>query len=110
MATNITPVTSLPWLELSRVKVRTSAVRSITTSLPAEGLEGTLGFLLVMAARYRRNAGLSNGAGAIWIKEMSGSPSIHRNAEREGNALVRIPAALGCSFRVAADNSGRTQK
>src|SRR5258706_4797515 len=75
MASNITPVTSLPWLELSRVKVRTSAVRSITTSLPAVGLEATLSFLLVMAARDRRNAGLSNGAGAGWIKEeMSGVP------------------------------------
>jgi len=74
MASNITPVTSLPWLELSSVKVRTSAVRSITTSLPAIGLEATLSFLLVMAARYRRNAGLSNGAGALWIKEMSGVP------------------------------------
>src|SRR6202158_5707855 len=89
MASNITPVTSLPWLELSSVKVRTSAVRSITTSLPAVGLEATLGFLLVMAARYRRNAGLSNGAGARWIKEeMLGSPSIHRNAEREGNESI----------------------
>src|ERR1700687_4662290 len=64
MASNIAPVTSLPWLELSRVKVRTSAVRSITTPRLAVGLEATLSFLLVMAARYRRNAGLSNGAGA----------------------------------------------
>ena len=31
MASNIAPVTSLPLLELSKVKVRTSAVRSITT-------------------------------------------------------------------------------
>src|SRR6202158_5249270 len=86
MASNITPVTSLPGVELSSVKVRTSAVRSIATPRHAVGLEETLGFLLVMAARYRRNAGLSNGAGARWIKEeMLGSPSIHRNAEREGN-------------------------
>src|SRR5882672_2277174 len=109
MASNITPVTSLPWLELSRVKVRTSAVRSITTSLPAEGLEGTLGFLLVMAARYRRNAGLSNGAGAIWIKEMSGSPSIHRNAEREGNASSpdsgRARLLISCCSRQLRKNS-----
>ena len=69
MASNMAPVTSLPWLELSRVKVRTSAVRSIATSLPAVELEAALSFLLVMAARYRRNAGLSNGAGARWIKE-----------------------------------------
>src|SRR5712664_3221351 len=49
MASNITPVTSLPWPELSRVKVRTSAVRSITTPLPSLGLEEALGFLLCMA-------------------------------------------------------------
>src|SRR6266403_1105784 len=87
MASNITPV----------------------TSLPAEGLEGTLGFLLVMAARYRRNAGLSNGAGAIWIKEMSGSPSIHRNAEREGNASSpdsgRARLLISCCSRQLRKNS-----
>src|SRR6267378_5098256 len=49
MASNIAPVTSLPWLGLSKVKVRMSAVRSITTPLPAVGLEETVGFLLVMA-------------------------------------------------------------
>jgi hypothetical protein len=45
MASNIAPVTSLPLLELSKVKVRTSAVRSIRTP---KGLEATIGFLLVM--------------------------------------------------------------
>src|SRR5258706_8590495 len=109
MASNITPVTSLPWLELSRVKVRTSAVRSITTSLPAEGLEGTLGFLLVMAARYRRNAGLSNGAGAIWIKEMSGSPIHSSECGERGKCSSpdsgRARLLISCCSRQLRKNS-----
>ena len=48
MASNIAPVTSLPWLELSKVKVRTSVERSMMTPLEVEGLEATFGFLLVM--------------------------------------------------------------
>ena len=49
MVSNIAPVTSLPWLELSKVKVRTSAVRIDHDSVAALGLEATPGFLLVMA-------------------------------------------------------------
>jgi hypothetical protein len=62
MASNMAPVTSLPWLELFKVKVRTSAARSITTPLSEAGLESACGFLLGMAARYIRKAEVSNGA------------------------------------------------
>src|SRR5258708_21588039 len=48
MASNIAPVTSLPWLELSKVKVRTSGVRSITTPWDAARPPVPIGFLLVM--------------------------------------------------------------
>src|ERR1700682_4246956 len=111
MASNITPVTSLPWLELSSVKVRTSAVRSITTPRHAVGLEETLGFLLVMAARYRRNAGLSNGTGAGGSRNRCRSPHPFIGMQREREMrLFRIPAALGYTFRGACGNFGKSQK
>jgi len=54
MASNIPPVTSLPWLELSKVKVRMPAARSITTRLPAVGLVASLGFLLLMTGTVHK--------------------------------------------------------
>ena len=40
MVSNIAPVTSLPWLELSKVKVRTSAVRIDHDSVARPRTEG----------------------------------------------------------------------
>src|SRR5229473_2333333 len=60
MTSNIAPVTSLPWPELSKVKVRMSEERSITIPEPPVGAEEGLDFRMVMAARYTRKGGLSN--------------------------------------------------
>ncbi len=109
MASNITPVTSLPWLELFKVKVRTSAARSITTPSSAVGLGAARGFLVVMAARYTRNAGLSNGAELILTEGYQGllhllAPFLLFAFFAKGHSLL-VPGSVRASHRAEAVSS-----
>jgi len=61
MASNIGPVTSLPWSMLFNVKVRTSWVRSITTPSRALAREASIG-LEDTATRIQAAARMSTGA------------------------------------------------
>src|SRR6202165_4644010 len=85
MASNIAPVTSLPWLELSNVKVRTSALRSMATPLPVVGLEATLGFLLVMAGTVYKEC---------------------RPVKWRGNCLQGMSESVFFEFRSGRKNAG----
>src|SRR5207245_205307 len=59
IASNIAPVTSLPWTGLFSVNARTSPVRSMITPVPASGDEGTDWLGEDMRASYTRTARLS---------------------------------------------------
>src|SRR5260370_31752105 len=110
IASNITPVTSLPWMALSKVKLRMSAVRSITTPLDARGLEEALSFLLVMAARYTRNTGLSNCPGAIRIKEMYSSTPLHRLLLKDFGEILAPVSRFGLKVRVEGQSHLQDQE